>query len=112
MREQMQIVDERVATCATIANFCEIFTEEMRSLYLLSFLLTADTDKAEQCFLHAMEECVEGADVFMEWARSWARRAVSKHAIRMIMPEPDGSDSLPFFSAPMGAENIPFAAIF
>jgi hypothetical protein len=49
----------------------------MHSLNVLSLLLTADKDKAEECFVCAMGECVEGIVVFMEWAHLWARRAVS-----------------------------------
>ena len=32
-------------------DFCRIFNEETDSLYQLSFLLTADRDKAQQCFV-------------------------------------------------------------
>ena len=60
--------------------------EEMDSLYLLAFLLTADKDKAEQCFVGGLGDCVERIGVFMEWARSSARLALVKHAIRMIRP--------------------------
>ena len=43
MLEPKQIFDERATT--------NMLTEEMRSLYLFSFLLTADTDIAEQCYV-------------------------------------------------------------
>ena len=36
---------------ATSADFCRIFVEQVNSLYLLSLLLTADPQKAEQCYL-------------------------------------------------------------
>ena len=49
MLAQLESVDERVIQYATVTDFCEIFTEETHSLYLLSFLLTADKDKAERC---------------------------------------------------------------
>jgi hypothetical protein len=51
MLAQLQSVDDRLIHDATATDFCEIFTEEMHSLYLLLFLLTADKDKAEQCFI-------------------------------------------------------------
>jgi hypothetical protein len=59
MLAQLQAIDERSPQYATVTDFCEIFTEEMHSLYLLSFLLTADQDKAEQCFIGGLGECVE-----------------------------------------------------
>ena len=79
---------ERGISYATAASFIEIFNEEMHSLLLLSILLTADPEKAEQCFVGALEECLHGLDVFMEWARVWARRAVIKRAIKLVNPVP------------------------
>jgi hypothetical protein len=58
----------------------------MGSLHLLSFLLTADHEKAEKCFVSGLDDCVEGNNVFREWARSWARRAIIQNAIRMLAP--------------------------
>lgn len=86
MLEPMQVFDERTAT--------NILTEEMRGLYLFSFLLTADNDIAGQCYVSGLGECVEGISVFLDWARSWARRAILEHAIRMIMPAPEHMDTL------------------
>src|SRR5262249_19940066 len=59
----------------------------MRNLYWLSFILTADPGKAEQCFVSGLDDCFAGNGVFKEWARSWARRAIVKNAIRLISPE-------------------------
>jgi hypothetical protein len=92
MLAQVQSVDEKFIRYATAADFCEIFTEEMHSLYLLSFLLTTDRDKAEQCFIAALEECGEGMGAFMEWSRLWARRAIIKQAILMMRPAPEDTD--------------------
>jgi hypothetical protein len=114
MMKPMHSVDERTTSYATVADFFKTFTDEMHSLNVLSLLLTADKEKAEECFVRAMGECVEGITVFMEWAGLWARRAVLKYAIQMIRPMPEHTDSLPSISrkgqeAP--AETSPFAAI-
>jgi DNA-directed RNA polymerase specialized sigma24 family protein len=58
----------------------------MNRLFLLSFLLTADRDKAEQCFTSGLGDSVKANRVFREWARSWARRMIIQNAIRMIRP--------------------------
>ena len=90
------------------------FNEEMHSLYLLSFLLTADHDKAEQCLVSAMGECVEGIGVFMDGACSWTRAAVLKHTIQMIKPVPEHMGHVSFITLKRSAtpaENNPFAAI-
>ena len=83
-----RINSERALRYATAASFIEIYNEEMHSLLLLSILLTADPEKAEQCFVGALEECLHGIDVFMEWARLWARRAIIKRAIELVNPVP------------------------
>ena len=106
MLERMHIFDERAT-----AN---ILTQEMHSLYLFSFLLTADNDLAEQCYVCGLGECVEGISVFLDWARSWARQTILKHAIRVIMPAPEHMDNLSPISlkgaATSGKNNL-FAAI-
>jgi hypothetical protein len=78
----------RPAPYASSADFCQIFDEDMNDLYLLSFLLTAGREKAEQCFVSGLEDAVEGNPVFKEWARSWARRAIIQNAVRAINPRP------------------------
>ena len=44
-----------------------MFAENMDSMHLLSFLLTADQTKAEECFVSGLEDCVEGTYVFRDW---------------------------------------------
>jgi membrane protein DedA with SNARE-associated domain len=72
----------------TRGDFCRIFYEQTRSLYRLSFLLTADQEKAQQCFVSGLEDSVKGSPVFKEWARSWARRTIIQNAVRVIHPQP------------------------
>jgi len=84
---------KRASVYATRSDFCRIFMEDMDGLYLLLLLLTADHDKAEQCFVVGLEDCVQGNPVFKEWAHSWSRRTIIKHAIRMISPVPNQARS-------------------
>src|ERR1700758_916275 len=98
MLKPIQLPDESATPYLTATNFVEAFNQEVRSLYLLSFLLTADHDKAEECLVLAIGECMEGSPVFTDRAHSWTRRAVMKHAIRMIMPEPEHAGDLSFAS--------------
>jgi hypothetical protein len=114
MLQPMHFVNERATPYLTVTDFFNIFNEEMHSLYLLAFLLTADHDKAEECLVSAMGECVEGVGVFTDWARSWTRGAVLKRAIQMVMPAPEHADSVSLISLERSdtpAENNPFAAI-
>jgi len=81
---------------ANTDDFCRIFNEEKGELYLLSFLLTANREKAEQCFVSGLEDSINGNSVFKEWARSWARRAIIQCAVRVINPRPmeEGAESM------------------
>jgi hypothetical protein len=82
-----------VAVYAVAGDFCRIFAEDMNGLYLLSFLLTANRVKAEQCFVSGLEDSVGANRVFKEWARSWTRRAIIQNAIRMMQPTRERSAS-------------------
>jgi hypothetical protein len=85
----------RAAAYASSDDFCRIFHENMDSLYLLAFLLTADHRRAEQCFVSGLEDAVGGNPVFREWAHHWARRMIIQNAVRLIKPRPaDGSGRL------------------
>lgn len=83
-REQMKY--------ATPEDFRTLFTEGADSLYLLSLLLTADPEKAEKCFVSGFEECANGNSVFLEWARSWARRIIIRNTIREMVSTTDVAD--------------------
>ena len=73
---------------ATVEDFRAVFAEGMDELYQLSFLLTADHDKAEQCFVGGLEDSAKENHVFKEWARSWAKRVIIQNAIRELKPRP------------------------
>lgn len=73
---------------ASPEDFCRVFHEDMTGLYLLAFVLTADGPKAEQCFVSGFEDSSKGNGVFKEWARSWARHAIIRSAVRLIKPRP------------------------
>ncbi len=73
-------------------DFCAIFEGEMHTLYSLALLLTADHKRAEEVFLAAFNECMNGAEVFHGFERSWTRRAIVKQAIRLMKPRPGDSD--------------------
>ena len=74
---------------ATSADFCRLFYKETDRLYRLSFLLTADQEKAQHCLVSGLEDSVKGNPVLKEWARSWARRTIIQSAVRVIHPRPN-----------------------
>ncbi len=57
------------ALYASSDDFRRVFHEEADSLYRLAFLLTADHEKAQQCFVSGLEDSVNGSAVFKDWAQ-------------------------------------------
>lgn len=106
MLEPSQIRDEKATIDATDTDFWSVLTDEMLGLYQLSFALTADLDKADQCFVSGMGECEEEINVFMARTQVQARCTIITHAIRMIMPVPERPDD---FSAAHRNEWAPSA---
>jgi|SRR5580700_3660225 hypothetical protein len=78
---------------ATREDFRTIFDEDLNCLYQLSFLLTADHQKAERCFVASIEDCANENRVFKAWARAWTKRVVVENAIRELKPRPSRSNS-------------------
>jgi DNA-directed RNA polymerase specialized sigma24 family protein len=106
MRQAKHIT--RAAAYTDSEDFRRIFDENMSSLYLLAFLLTAGHGKAEQCFVSGLEDAVGGNPVFKEWAHSWARRMIIQNAVRLIKPRPgDGSGRLKSGSVDSDHKKLP-----
>src|SRR5215510_1726681 len=57
-------VMEEPVDCATREDFCRLFEAEMKPLYLLAFLLTANHAEAEQCFVSGIDDAAKGNRVF------------------------------------------------
>ena len=74
------------ADYAKHADFCEVFEKDIRRLYLLAFLLTADHKQAEQGLASTVEEAFKEQAVFKEWARSWVNRTLIEKAIEIVSP--------------------------
>jgi hypothetical protein len=113
MLKSVKIVGEGETSYAAVVDCVRSFDEEMRSLYLLSFLLTADHDRAERCLVSAIGECGDEFGV-RDWERIWNRQMVFKHAIQMIMPAPEHTDNVPLLilnHSVASTENNPFAKV-
>src|SRR5216683_4968321 len=74
------------ADYAMRADFCAVFERDMKPLYLLAFLLTANHKEAEQCFASTVDEAFKEQAVFKEWARSWVKRSLIENAIEIVSP--------------------------
>jgi len=84
--EEPEVAADAKSEYSTAEDFRALFSEHVNDLYLLSFLLTGNHEMAELCFVAGLDDCVNGNEVFQEWARSWARRVIIRNAIRMVAP--------------------------
>jgi DNA-directed RNA polymerase specialized sigma24 family protein len=91
---------EQANPYATVEDFCRLFAKGMSELYQLSFLLTADHQKAEQCFVAGLEDSMRSNGVFKEWARSWAMRTIVQNAVGQLKPQRSTASSSTFTVAP------------
>ena len=113
MLQRIRVVDESATPDPTVTDFFRTFDEEMHSLYLLSFLLTADHDKAEQCLVSAMGECVDGVGAFMDGAFIDSARGCQMRDPDDL-PAPEHADYLSLIRlkrAAAAAKNDPFSSI-
>jgi DNA-directed RNA polymerase specialized sigma24 family protein len=97
--KELRLADFRT-DYASQSDFCKVLEQELKPLYLLAFLLTANHEKAEQCFATTAEQALEEHTVFKDWARSWIKRCLIKNAIGMVFPASAGSiEGREFWSA-------------
>ena len=83
--EKSKIADFRTGY-ANPADFSELLERNLKPLYLLAFLLTANHRDAERCFSMTAEECLGEQAVFKEWAQSWIKRSLIKNVIGVVSP--------------------------
>jgi len=100
---QQETGKEQANPYATGEDFCRLFAKGVSELYQLSFLLTADHQKAEQCFTAGLEDSMRSNGVFREWASSWAKRTIVQNAIGQLKPQPSTAGSSTFTVPP----NVP-----
>jgi DNA-directed RNA polymerase specialized sigma24 family protein len=80
------------ADYATRTEFREALEADLSALYLLAFLLTTTHQDAEQCLHKVIEESLKQKWVFKGWVRSWIKRCLVTHAIRIASTTVDQDD--------------------
>jgi hypothetical protein len=91
----------------TSDDFRMLFTEDINGLYLLSFLLMASREEAENRFETGLADSVDGNPVFKEWARSWARSIIVHNVIKSIAPRISPARSVARASHSANEDNTP-----
>lgn len=108
-------VDPSCPIVTFAAEFADNWIDEVSKLYLLSFLLTADKMRAEQCFSGVMDDYVGSpALVASDWVRGPGRVAVVRRAVQLIRPVPKSVHSWSFADGQrplLSTAHQPFSAI-
>jgi hypothetical protein len=65
---------------------CSAFSRDMKSLYMLSLMLTADLDSAESCLMSSLDDCMTMKPFVSEWTNGWTRRVLVKNAVKLMRP--------------------------
>jgi Sigma-70, region 4 len=82
--EKLKIADR--AGSASRPDFCRVFEQELKHLYLLAFLLMANHRTAEQCFAATVEQALNEPAVPKDWVRFHIKRSLIKNAIAILSP--------------------------
>src|SRR6202021_1075103 len=82
LQYRLQPVGNFSCDYATGADFCDAFVTSTEPSYLLAFLLTANHEAAERCFVAALDPAFKANAVFKEWAPSWIRRKLQRRRTR------------------------------
>lgn len=74
------------ASYATAEEFASLFESKRDVLRRLALLLTASSEMAEQTLSLALEDCRSNGSVSTDWMLQWARRAIVRNAIHLLLP--------------------------
>src|SRR3974390_1565096 len=86
---------------ATVDDVQKLFAAAMNDLFCLAFLLTANVDRAENCVIRSIRECMKSTRVLKENLQAWVRNSVIRHGIAIVTEfkadSPQGAqlDSIP-----------------
>ena len=69
------------ATADDVQNF---FVAAMNDLFCLAFLLTANADRAEDCIVRSIRECMKNTCILRENLLAWVRNSVIRNGIAIV----------------------------
>jgi len=70
------------------------FQKDMKSLFLLSLMLTADVDSAESCFVSSLGDCMSMKPSVEEWTNDCMRHLLVHNAVAMLRPAIEDDEQL------------------
>ena len=104
MPRSIKFDSQELPVRALSADFRTVFAENTENTHLLSFILTADHAKANECCVSGLDSYAEGSSVFRDWTRRWTRRTIIRNAVRVLAPRRDHSSVFSESSDPTSFE--------
>jgi DNA-directed RNA polymerase specialized sigma24 family protein len=83
--ENLKIADSR-SDSANRRDFCRVLEQELKPLYLLAFLLTANHKTAEKCFAATVEQALNESAALKDYVRFHIKRSLIRNAIAILSP--------------------------
>lgn len=71
---------------ATAEDFGTLFESKRDALRRLALLLTGSSEMVEQTLSLALKDCRLNGSVSTDWMLQWARRAIVRNAIHLVLP--------------------------
>lgn len=62
----------------------KLFAAAMNDLFCLAFLLTANVDRAEDCIIRSIRECIKNTRALRENLLAWIRNSVIRNGIAIV----------------------------
>ena len=87
--EKLKIADSRAGS-ANRPDLCKVLEQDLKPLYLLAFLLTANHKTAEQCFASTVEQALNEPAVLKDYVRFHIKRSLIRNVIA-ILPRPSAA---------------------
>jgi hypothetical protein len=76
------------AEYASEDDILNLFSSDMSDLFHLAILLTADAEKAEDCIIISLHECLSHESILKCWLPVWIRTSVTRNGISMVTGAP------------------------
>ena len=83
--EKLKIADSR-ADSANRPDLCKVLEQDLKPLYLLAFLLTANHKTAEKCFAATVEQALNESAALKDYVRFHIKRSLIRNAIAILSP--------------------------
>jgi hypothetical protein len=78
------LTNQREVEYATADDTQKLFVAAMNDLFCLAFFLTASADRAEDCIIRSIRECMKNTCMLKENLLAWVRNSIIRNGIAIV----------------------------